>query len=344
MKKIICTFLMLLLITGCGTKEKANNYNSNTSVDNTKSSQVSKGVNLDDLGNIMNGQYYFTHGDNTYYSSYDQNSNAHIYMMTNGTTKTIFNGFGWSFAVKGDYLYFSGNEGAKIDNTYNLYKMKLDGSSYEKINSSYTFNMNFFRDWLYYIKVDSSEYYLYRSDLDGKNEKKMFDKQSYDGIIYENILYYSIDDVVYRANPDGTNSTQVLSSVYQFIIGGGKIIYVDKSYNIKTTDIDGKNEKIVRPTDGQTIYKINSYKDNIYYIIVGSSTVDGYAYPYTLYSIKTDGTNDKSIYTSTSYGYYINIVNDKVYALDYNRGSSGYYETIAKSMNLDGTNVTTLYR
>lgn len=344
MKKIIITFLALILFTGCGVKDKNINLNTDLIDEILKSSQVSEGVNLDDLGNILNGQYYFDSGDNIYYSSFDESGAAHIYMINNGVTKIIFNGFGWSFAINGDYLYFSGNEGIKIDGTYNLFRMKIDGSSYEKINSSYCFNMSFYKDWLYYIKTEDSVYSLYRSDLDGKTEEKVVNSGSYMGIVYDDMLYYLSDSSIYKSNPDGTDAGLLVPYVSQFIIGIGKLIYVDTNNNITISDIDGTNKRIIKYSEGETISRINSYKNNVYYVVGSSSPTSGYSYSYTLYSINIDGTDKKVVYSSTSYGYYINIVNDKVYALDYNYGDSGHFEAITKSMNLDGSNFQILYR
>lgn len=343
-KKFIIFLTLLLLLAGCGIKEDATNINLNVTGENINSSQVSEGVNLDDLGNILNGQYYFNSGDSIYYSSFDESGNAHIYMISDGVTKIIFDGFGWSFSLKGDYLYFSGNEGVSIDGTYNLFRMKVDGSSYERINSSYCFNMSFYKDWLYYIKSTEGGYSLYRSDLDGQNETKIVEGSSYMGIIYEDMLYYLSDNSIYRANPDGTDSKLLISYVNQFIIGMGKIIYTDTNYNIKTSNVDGSSVRVVRYNNSETISRINSYENTVYYVIGSSSPTSGYSYSYTLYSINLDGTNDKTIYSGVSYGYYINIVDDKVYALDYNLGDSGHFEAITKSMNLDGSNVQTIYR
>lgn len=350
MKRIFLVFIAVLLLAGCGVKEKTtenntNDSNTNIKEEDLKSSQVSKGVSLDDLGNITNGQYYFDSGDSIYYSSFDEGGKAHIYMVTDGNTKSIFNGFGWSFALKGDYIYFSGNEGVKIDGTYNLYRMKKDGSSYEKINSTYCFNMNFYKDWLYYVKANASSVYtLYRSDLDGKNEVQVVGTGSYVGIVYEDMLYYLSDNTIYRSNPDGSLPVPIVYSVYQFVIGMGKLIYTDTGYNIKSSDIDGTNTKVIKANEGEVISRINSYKNTVFYVVGSSTPTSGYSYSYTLYSMGLDGTNKKTVYSSTSYGYYINIINDKVYALDYNAGASGNFEAITKSMDLDGSNFKVLYR
>jgi len=354
MKKILL-LIPILFLTACGPKVQINpistggdntpDTNNNEIIDLT-SSQVSTGVSLDDLGNIINGQYYFDSGDGIYYSSFDESEAAHIYQYKDGTTSIIFNGFGWSFVVKDGYLYFSGNEGTSIDGSYHLFKMNLEDYSYEIINYGYCFNMNFYKEWLYYVKEDSENYFsVYRSDLNGDNEQQVASTGSYVGIIFDDMFYYLSDQTIYRSNPDGSNPILVLEDVNRFIIGQGKFIYEDTSNNLKTANIDGANQTIVKYSDGTTISRINSAGEVIYFVKTTSDTAtNGYAYPYALYRINFDGTNEQKVYESESYGYYINIVNDQIYALDYAPGASGYYVAITKNMTLTGSNLLTLPR
>lgn len=341
--KVFLLFLLVLLLAGCGSnKIKIPGLNFNST-----SSQVSLGVNVDDLGNVMNGQYYFDSGEEQYYSTFNENGNSHIYMTTNGSTKTIFDGFGWSFAVKDNYLYFSGNEGAVIDGTYNLFRMVKDGSSYEKINTGYCFNMYFYDEWLYYSKKDVDyDYSIFRSNLDGTNETRIV-ADSTNSIIYENKLYYQSNDYIYVANPDGTNSQLILSdSVTQFIIGQGKIIYLDIYNNIKTADVNGTNIKVIKAYDGEEIIKINSYKNSVFYVKYNETYLeDRMAYQYYLYSVKMDGSEDKKVYEGVSWGYYINIVNNYIYVLDYAEDLTiNKFIAVTSRMNIDGSNINQLYR
>jgi hypothetical protein len=341
--KVFLLFLLVLLLAGCGSnKIKIPGLNVNST-----SSQVSLGVNVDDLGNVMNGQYYFDSGEEEYYSTFDETGSSHIYMTKNKTTKTIFNGFGWSFAVKDDYLYFSGNEGEVIDGTYNLFRMKKDGSSYERINTGYCFNMYFYDEWLYYGKEETEDNYsIFRSNLDGSNETKVV-PDSYNSIIYENKLYYQSNSYVYVANPDGTNPQMILGdAVTQFIIGQGKIIYLDSYYNIKTADVDGTDIKVVRAYDGEEIIKINSYKNQIFYVKYNENYLsDRMAYQYYLYSVNMDGTNDQKVYEGVSWGYYVNIVNNNIYVLDYAQDLTiNKFIAVTYRMNMDGSDINALYR
>jgi hypothetical protein len=318
-----------------------------------KSSIVSKGVNTDDLGNIMNGQYYFDDGTNQYYASFDTKTEAHIYKTTKGSTTAtkIFNGFGWSLVVNSNWLYFSGNEGTKIDGTYNLFRIKTDGTGLENINDGYCYGMNIYKQYLYFIRrpnKDSNESNIYRSDLDGKNETVVTAGTIYYFIVFESKLYYlnSVGDL-YSAKDDGTTpkkiSTEPLS---RFIIGNGKIIYETKAGVIGHMNIDGTKPVVVRSAGAKPIAALNSYKGTIFYAEYDTTAVEGtYAYNYYLHGVNFDGTGDTLVYSSLSYGTYINIINSKIFALDYAKDpKTGLMPAIARNMDLTGKNVKDLFR
>jgi hypothetical protein len=111
----------------------------------THSSKVSIGVNPLELGNIASGQFYFETEDDIFYSCYDEENNAHIYRTNkqSSTFEEIFDGFSWSLVVFDEKLYFSGNCGSKIDGTYHLYRMNLDGTELEELVPAYLYNIFF---------------------------------------------------------------------------------------------------------------------------------------------------------------------------------------------------------
>lgn len=319
----------------------------------TRSSQVSKGVNTDDLGNIMNGQYFFDDGTNQYYSSFDTNAAAHIYKMKKGsnTATSIFDGFGWSLVVNNNWLYFSGNAGEKIDGTYNLFRIKTDGTGLEKLNSGYCFGMNIYNNSLYYIKTldsKSKQYDVYKCDLDGKNEATILTGEIYNFVIYNTDLYYlnSAGDI-YKAKSDGTGSTKISTEpITRFVIGNGMLVVETKTSEIKVMNPNGTSIKSVRAAGTKPIASLNSSKGQIYYAEYDTDAVGGtYAFNYYLHSIKFDGTGDKLVYQGLSYGTYVNILNNKVFVLDYAiNPTTNKMPAIAKNMDLDGKNVKELFR
>ncbi len=324
----------------------------NNKIDYEISSVVSIGVNRDDLGNIVNGQYFFDDGQNQYYSSFDENNVPHIY-KTDGSGKAtpIFDGFGWSLVVHNEWLYFSGNKGTAIDGSYNLFRIKTDGSETQQINKGFCYNMSFYKEWLYYIKKSSytsADMSFYRSDLDGGNEQVIILDASNCSIIFKEKIYFiDKNGAICSAEPDGTDKAIVINDIVKFfIIGNGDIIYIDNDSNIKTAKIDGSNIKTVKQATNRSLYNINSYKDTIFYTYYDSQFLaDRSAFKYYLNSIKFDGSSDKQIYEGISYGIYINVVNNKAYVLDYAVDpDSGVMVAIARNMNFDGKSVNDLIR
>ena len=121
------------------------------------------------------------------------------------------------------------------------------------------------------------------------------------------------------SNPDGTKPTQVIDQTCSsFIIGNGKLIFNDGGA-LKTADTDGKNINTIREADNLVITTLNSRGNTVYYSAYNNNAIDYKlnGYPYTLYSINFNGKDDRQIYTGTSWGIYINIIDNNVYALDY---------------------------
>lgn len=319
---------------------------------NTNSSVVSKGVNKNDLGNILNGQYYFDDGKNQYYSSFDTDIAAHIYKAEKGkaTATPIFDGFGWSLVVNDGWLYFSGNAGDRIDDTYNLFRIRTDGTGLTKLSTGFCYGMNIYKQWLYYVKQDNRQDTtadICRCTLDGKDEQVVAANCGGNFIIYDNLMYYTdTSGNIYKASPDGTESSQIISgTVTRFIIGNGRIIYTNGT-GIKTAKPDGTDIQQIRP-DGTKIGAVNSYKNYIYYVEYDPNSFnnDTYSYPYSLHRIGFDGKDDQQVYQSNSWGFYVNLLNEKVYVLDYTRsGSSSNMCAIVHIMDKDGGNIKELYR
>jgi len=319
----------------------------------TPSSIVSSGVSKKDLGNIINGQFFFDDGKNQYFSNFDDNNIAHIYQKNKKTkeVKKIFDGFGWSLVVRGNYLYFSGNQGPSIDGTYKLYKMSLDDYSFSIIDDGFCYGMSFNNEWLYYINKDTDNSYVYVRLNVETNEKELIDTNNSSGVIvvYNKKLYY-LNSIGYimAAKLDGTNPTKVIDEKCQyFIIGNGKLIYLKDGKEIKTCDIDGGNINTITKSEDDIIGAINSSNNTIYYVKYSSRDYDSNkgGYTYSLWKIGFNGKNDKLIYRSISNSFYINIINKNVYALDYYlREGDEYYTAIISKMGLKGEKLEQLER
>lgn len=252
-------------VTAAASPEATANIETTASTPNENASIVSEGVDKTDLGNILNGQYYFDDGTYVFYSSFDTLSQAHIYRqdIKTGETQSIFDGFGWSLVVNDGWLYFSGNRGTVIDGTYNLFRMKIDGSSLETLNTGYCYGMFVYQQWLYYVRQSSGGsgvYAICRSLLDGTEEVTIAENAS-NQIIIDNMLFFrdSINDTIIRANVDGSDQTVIISgSPTFFVIGNGKIVYYDSDSNIYSSEFDGSKQTLLRSAGSNPLDTINT--------------------------------------------------------------------------------------
>jgi len=300
----------------------------------------------------MNGQYYFATDDLIFYSCFDSNDKAHIYSVKKDGSelRTILDGFGWSLVVIEDWLYFTGNQGEAIDGTYNIFRMKFDGSQLEQINNVYSYGMFFYDDYLYYMKSNSETHDLMsicRSLLDGKNEEVLF-PDGYAPLIYKNQLYYyDRQGNMYRTNPDGTDPEVIqAAAVKSYALSNEKIIYSDSYNNIYSCDLDGSNNQLIRSSQGVTIYNVNAYDGRIFFTEYDTDfNYTAYGYNYAVKSCKFDGSDEKTVFESLSYGFYMNLVSNKLMLMDYAVSeSSGKMAAVIKVMNLDGSSQNTMAR
>lgn len=226
---------------------------------------VSRGVRVSDLGNILNGQYYFATDDMIFYSSFDTSDKAHIYAANRdgGNLHSIFDGFGWSLVVIDDWLYYFDNQG----------------------------NM-------------------------------------------------------FRTSPDGTDPQVLLTATVKiYVLSGEKIVYLDLSDNIHVCELDGSNDTVVRSKSSASISNVNSYNGKIFFAEYGDFDYTYNGYNYTIKSCNMDGSNEQTVFSSVSYGIYMNIVNDRLMLMDYTAGSAaGSMKAVVKVMALDGSNQGELTR
>ncbi len=306
---------------------------------------VSTGVRVSDLGNILNGQYYFATDDKIFYSSFDVNDQAHIYSANRdgGNLQVIFDGFGWSLVVIDDWLYFSGNQGAAIDGTYNIFRMKFDGSQIERLNDKYSYGMFLYDTYLYYMTSsddDPNQMSVCRSALDGSNKEVIF-PHGVLPLVYKNKLFYiDYQGNMYRTEPDGTAPEVLLTAaVKTYVLSGEKIIYNDPNDNIYVCDLDGGNNTLIRGTSGIPINSVNAYNGRIFFSEYDTEfNYTAYGYNYTVKSCNMDGSDEREVFSSVSYGIYMNLVDDKLMMMDYTMSSTtSVMNAVVKVMNFDGS-------
>lgn len=320
--------------------------------DHTNSAVVSLGVNPLDIGNIMSGQYYFSTDDNIFYSSFDESDKAHIYAANKDGTdqRVIFDGFGWSLVVIDDWLYFSGNQGEAIDGSYNIFRIKFDGSQVEKVNDRYSYGMFFYDNYLYFMRENDDHQTstsICRSSLDGQNEEILFEFGKYPVIYNSKLYYFDNSGNMFSTNPDGTDPNVLLQAVVKaYVISEDKIVYLDNDNNIYTCDLDGKNNTLIREATDAPINNINAYNGRVFFSEYNPDfNYSSYGYDYNIKSCNMDGSDEKAVFSSVSYGIYMNLVNNVLMLMDYNMNqSTGIMSATIKAMDFDGNNIRVLPR
>lgn len=153
--------------------------------------------------------------------------------------------------------------------------------------------------------------------------------------------------MLYNAKPDGS-ATKIITDnkAKAFIIGSGKIIYIGTDNSVNTMSVIGNDVKEIKPASGDLMITINSYNDRIYYVVYDEAfNYTTYSYKYWVYSIDFKGKNNKQLYEGDSFGFYINVVDNKLFVLDYLRDSSDSKLVVTtKNMTLDGANLKILAR
>lgn len=146
-----------------------------------------------------------------------------------------------------DEIYFSGwSERA-------LYKIKNDGTGFEKLNEGYPKDINIYKDHIYYIdESDIEKTKLIKVDLDGKSNREVLSDRAYNVMIKD-------DKLMYMNRNDNTSSNFIVVDLktnkeikYVNIEGNPQIL--DENTFIK--DSPTSEYKIYR-SDGTVVYEAN---------------------------------------------------------------------------------------
>ena len=167
-------------------------------------------------------------------------------------------------------------------------------------------------------------------------------------IVYQNFLYYHDNQGnMFRTRPDGTDPEVILTAAVEtYVISDDKIIFNDHDHNIFSCDLDGKNLKLVRGTAGVPINRVNAYNGRVFFSEYNPDfNYTAYGFNYTVKSCRMDGSEEREVFSSVSYGIYMNLVDNKLMMMDYvMNATSGVMYASIKVMDLDGNNVDVLAR
>jgi hypothetical protein len=276
-------------------------------------------------------------------------------VSTAGNTPGNISNYGFA-AIKGDWIYFTLNEG--------LFKVKKDGSSLDKLCDGLPLYLNVVGDFVYFS--DSNDQgHMYKVKTDGTGKTKLTDDKVEDISVLGNWIYYKnkSDSMPYKVKIDGTGRTKIgVFGVRRMVISGGWIYFMTTGSTeyVDRMKMDGTGvEEIVKKdvrffnVAGDYIYYANGDDQNkIYKAKISSSNVDtkisdnsafmlnvvgDYIYygkdvnqESRIYRMKIDGTGNTK-FNDINSGY-PNIVGEWIYYVQNVSNQSKFYR-----IKLDGT-------
>lgn len=229
-------------------------------------------------------------------------------------------------------------------NDYNkLYVMNSDCTDIKKLNEDSVAYINVCGKYIYYAKNNFNKstvgmvfrgqlFGLYRCDLDGGNEKILYNDRSGSVALSGNTIFYQhYDDetalTFYRVGIDGKKEAKISDTAYlPASVSGGKLYFSDPENKHHILSMDAKTNSI------SDFYSCNSYL---------ASMVGGYAYyidlskNYSLVRYNTSNQTLELLYAPES-GKIINynVYGNKVFFQVEGGDKAGLYR-----MNIDGTQV-----
>lgn len=170
---------------------------------------------------------------------FDEVEEAKLYReRIDGTEKMlIFSDNIYIRSVIGDYIYYTYLDDIKPYGT--LYRMKGSEGKSEVVVQNNCYEPFFTQDSIYYVKT-GDEYAIYRMDLDGANDTKLFDimikNYNVTSIAYYKDKIYFVETAstggeekrgIYSANLDGSDLRHIVDEAvsWQFVVIDNKIYY-----------------------------------------------------------------------------------------------------------------------
>lgn len=229
--------------------------------------------------------------------------------MTNGAKYQSYNGWwvGGLLTWQGDWVYLS-----RPDENFAIYKMRADGSEYQRVGEECGSCLNVIGDWIFFANHrDGSKAYKMRTD--GSLLTKLVDDDcEFLSVSGGWMFYHNGDDggCLYRVKTDGSEKEKLVDTVVMFpCVYEGYIYYTEKSEGASLYRIpaDGGEPEIVIDSASQAY----SYKDEngaettmdlttdliqtccvwddwIYYFDVN--------HPYSIRRVHTDGTGYEMVW------------------------------------------------
>jgi hypothetical protein len=256
------------------------------------------------------------------YTSDDQINAVGISLgnMTNGAKYASYNNWwvGGLLTWQGDWVYLS-----RPDEQFALYKMRTDGSAYQRVGEENGSCLNVLGDWIYYVNhQDQSSIYKMRTDGSMKT-KLISDDGEFLSVAGDWMFYHNGSDggCLYKIKTDGSGKEKLVdatvmfpcvideyvyysvksmnSSLYRISVDGGKpTIVIDsgsQSYLLK--DKQGNETTVKMTAEGIQTYCI--WDDWLYFFDMNK--------PFNIRRVHTDGTGYEVVWSFDSHITTLNI-------------------------------------
>ncbi|MBR4344642.1 MAG: DUF5050 domain-containing protein [Lachnospiraceae bacterium] len=281
-------------------------------------------------GNLYNGGLFCENGGKIYFSN--PNDDYTLYSMDSSISnfKKLYNDYVRYINVDENYVYYTRQNNKKENPTKSIfiffstgvYRIKKNGSALAKISSEPCGSLVLYDNELYYQVYKNSALSLYKADIAGENEKKLFSDDTPVVSVYNGNLYYSgnlNESNIHSLKQSGVSSVAVETKSYMPIATEEGIFYVSvaDNYNIFLTDYEDKERKciVAKPV---TWYNITS--DGRYIFYNCDEGDNSAVYMFDREKNETEKIRDgnyKWLNVAGGYCFFFDYFTEQVYAYDY---------------------------
>lgn len=206
---------------------------------------------------------------------------------------------GGLMSSQGDWTYFS-----RTDEDFMIYKMRSDGSEYQRVGEAHGSSLNVMGDWLYFINTYDSDT-PYRMRTDGSLMEKLSEDDCSFLSVEGDYMYYdngSDEGRLYKTRiGDPTDQTRLTDGTAIFTcVADGWVYYCEKSMEggFCRVSVDGGNKQVLSSKFIQTYCIADGW---VYYVDTGD--------PSGVWRVRTDGTDTEMFFPFDFHITTINVVN-----------------------------------
>ena len=281
-------------------------------------------------GNLYNGGLFCENGSRIYFSNPNDDYTLYSMNLNMGDFKKLYNDYARYINADENYVYYTRMNNKKEKPTQSIfvfystgvYRIRKNGSALGMITSEPSGSLLLYDNQLFYQQYKNNALTLFRVDIDGKNEKKLFSDDTPVVSMFDGRLYYSgklSDQNIHYINPNGNTSVAVETKAYMPIAMEEGIFYIstENKYNIYLVDYEDKERKCIveKPvswynvsSDGKFVfYNCDELEESAIYMLDREKNE----------TVKIQDGNYKWLNIAGGHCFFFDYFTDKVYAYDY---------------------------